>query len=59
MQCRYSNYGTHCQQDCSHCEKEECDIKIGCVTTDINPKGSLKYFRKNDNVNEYLQCGQS
>lgn len=37
----------------------ECDIKIGCVTTDINPKGSLKYFRKNDNVNEYLQCGQS
>ncbi|XP_052707710.1 uncharacterized protein LOC128182969 isoform X2 [Crassostrea angulata] len=31
-QCRYPNYGKHCQQDCSHCNREMCNSTVGCRT---------------------------
>ncbi|XP_052707558.1 uncharacterized protein LOC128182843 [Crassostrea angulata] len=33
--CRYPNYGKYCQQDCSHCNLDECNSKLGCMSSDI------------------------
>nr|XP_034335160.1 uncharacterized protein LOC117692166 isoform X2 [Crassostrea gigas] len=31
--CRYPNYGSGCQQECSLCGKETCNSAFGCPTT--------------------------
>lgn len=33
--CRYPNNGKYCQQDCSHCNLDECNSKLGCMSSDI------------------------